>query len=229
MKHVLITGANRGIGLEFTRQYCRDGWQVTACCRNVDADALVDLAAKHDGKIAIHSLDVDSDDSVRALAQQLRDSRFDLIINNAGVIGNRTAALGDMDYDSLAATLTTNVAGPLRVTEALWRNLKTDGDRKVATVSSRMGSMTYCQPNALIYRTSKAAVNMAMRCAALQLADENITMVMLHPGWVQTDMGGPNADIDAETSVTGMRQVIAGATTAQNGGFLNYDGAELAW
>jgi len=230
MSTLLVTGASRGIGREFVRQYAQAGWRVLACCRDpAGAAPLAQLAAASDGRIELQRLDVDDPASVAAAAAALAGRPVDLLINNAGVVGNRAAAVGSMDYEVFASTLATNVLGPVRITEAFLGNLLAGDGKRVATVSSRMGSIGLAESNALIYRTSKAAVNMAMRCAALQLAGKGLVFAVLHPGWVRTDMGGPSAAIGVEESVSGMRRVIDGLAEKDNGGFFNYDGASLPW
>ena len=230
MQTVLITGASRGIGREFVRQFADDGWRVHACCREpATAEALDALARASGGRVTVHALDVDRQGSVAACAEALGEAALDVEINNAVVIGDRAAEIGTMDYDVFEATLRTNVLGPVRVAEAFLPHLLRGRQRRLVTVSSRMGSITHTQPNAMIYRTSKAAVNMAMRCAALQLAGRGVTTVLFHPGWVQTDMGGPGAAVTPADSVAGMRRVIAGLGSADNGGFFNYDGSPIEW
>lgn len=231
MPSVLITGASRGIGLEFVRQYLADGWRVLACCRNpASADKLADLAASSDGKVTVHALDVDDVNSAAALKEALAGTRIDVLINNAGITGHRDNGLGTMDYEAWEAAMRTNVMGPMKVTEALIDNLLAGEQKKLITISSRMGSIGGNQAtNAITYRSSKTAVNMVMSCLANALADKGVTAVCFHPGWVRTDMGGTGADISPQESVTGMRQVIAGLTTADNGSFRNYDGASIAW
>jgi len=231
MPSVLITGAGRGIGLEFVRQYVADRWRVLACCRNpAAASDLQSLAADHGGQISIHQLDVDDQASAQALKQELGDTPIDVLINNAGVIGQRNARLGDVDYQNWTDCLNTNVLGPMRVTEALVDNVAASEQKKLITVSSRMGSITLNEaPDSIVYRSSKAAVNMVMKCLANDLAGRGVTVTCFHPGWVRTDMGGPNAAVSVEDSAGGMRKVIATLTAADTGTFRNYDGDSFAW
>ncbi len=227
MATVLITGAGRGIGLELTRQYAGDGWRVLACCRKPEAaEALKGVA----GEVRIQQLDVDDKASVEAAAQALGDESIDVLINNAGVMGQRNARRGNMDYGKWAACLNTNVMGPMRVSEAFGEHLLRGQQKILATVSSRMGSIAANEaPDSIVYRSSKAAVNMVMKCLANELGGQGVTVLSFHPGWVRTDMGGASAAVAPEDSAQGMRQVIAGATPAQNGGFFNYDGAPIPW
>jgi NAD(P)-dependent dehydrogenase (short-subunit alcohol dehydrogenase family) len=227
MSTVLITGASRGIGLELTRQYAEEGWRVLACCRTPDrADALKQLP----GDIVIQGLDVDDLRSVQAARQALEGETIDVLLNNAGVIGQRDSRLGNMDYDSWAGCLNTNVLGPMRVSDAFTDLVLKSKQKKIATVSSRMGSIGVNEsPDGIVYRSSKAAVNMVMKCLANDLADKGGTVLCFHPGWVQTDMGGPNAAVAPVDSAAGMRAVIANATTADNGKFFNFDGDVIPW
>ena len=227
MPTVLITGANRGIGLEFTRQYAAAGWRILAGCRCPgSADDLRGLK----GDIAIHALDVADTGSVSAAKAAIGSEPIDLLINNAGVIGQRAGKLGNVDYADWNDTLNINLLGPARVAGAFVDNVLASQQKKFATVSTRMSSMTECKAiDFMAYRTSKAAVNMMMTLAANELGPKGATVVLLHPGWVQTALGGPNAVITPKDSVTGMRSVLDGLTPADNGRFINFDGTPIPW
>ena len=227
MPTVLITGANRGIGLEFARQYAEAGWTVFAGARA--PDALIELASI-DGEVIPVGLDVTDPASVAILSERLRGIAIDLLINNAGVYGPRGPRLGAIPYGDWQDVIDTNVFGPMRVTEAFLDHLRA-GDRKaIATVTSKMGSMAdNGSGGSYIYRSSKAAVNAVFRSLAIDLGAEGFFVVLLHPGWVRTDMGGPGALIDTNESVTGMRRVIDGGDPAANGRWFNYDGREIPW
>jgi NAD(P)-dependent dehydrogenase (short-subunit alcohol dehydrogenase family) len=231
MSTVMITGAGRGIGLEFVRQYDADGWRIFACCRTPAlAGEVNELAQASDGRISMHTLDVDNAASVAALKAELGDTAFDVLINNAGVMGQRNAERGNIDYDAWTGCMNTNVMGPMRIAEAFADNVVAGGEKKLVTVSSKMGSIGLNQaPNSIVYRSSKAAVNMVMSCLANDLAGHGVICHSFHPGWVRTDMGGQAADISAQESAAGMRAVISGLTSSDTGGFSNYDGANLAW
>lgn len=223
MAVILITGANRGIGLELARQYAAAGDTVIRCMRGADkADSPV-------GEVL--PLDVTDAASVAALAETLDGRPIDLLINNAGVIGPDMAhqTSTDMDFPGFLATMDANVLGPLRVTQALLPNLRKAKGAKVAVVSSRMGSMASSGSDHVAYRASKAAVNKMVQCLAADLAPEGIAVAALHPGWVRTDMGGPGADIDVTTSASGIRAVLAGLDLASTGRFTAYDGEALDW
>ena len=232
MQTILISGANRGIGLEFTRQYAGDGLTIHACCRNPSqATDLRALADASDDKVSLHRLDVTDGASVAALADELGDTPLDMIINNAGIYGPRDGSqFGHIDYDAWPEVMTVNVMGPMRVAEALAANLERGSERLLVTISSRMGSMAEnTSGGAYIYRSSKAAVNAVVKSLSVDLAPRGITAVAFHPGWVQTDMGGSSAAISARDSVTGMRSVIAGLGPGENGTFWNYDGNPMPW
>ena len=228
---VLITGANRGIGLEFVRQYLDEGWQVFATCRSPQhAPALQSLAAQSARALRIVALDVTAADSVRHAAQTLQSEPIDLLLNCAGVMGGAGQTVGALDYAQWAELLAVNTLGPLRMLEAFVPHLEQGTGRLAVTLTSRMGSIGETgQGDWIAYRSSKAALNMAMKCAALALAARHVTCVVMHPGWVRTDMGGMQAPLSAPQSVTAMRRVIAGLGTGDSGKFFNYDGQQFPW
>lgn len=226
MPTVLITGANRGIGLELARQYAADGWRVLATCR--DPDNAADLAAVK-GDVTVHRLDVNDPAGVETLAKALKGQSIDVLFNNAGVIGKRGPSIADVDYDIWAGTMATNVFGPIRVAWALRDNVVASTLKVMAFTSSKMGSIAQCAGGNVIYRSSKAALNMAVVCLAKEMESQGVTAVMFHPGHVRTDMGGPSAPVMAPASAAGMRKVVAGLVPGDNGTFWNYDGAPLPW
>ncbi|HJO75426.1 MAG TPA: SDR family oxidoreductase [Rhodospirillales bacterium] len=227
MPTVLITGANRGLGFEFAKQYAADGWRVIAACRVLsEAEALNAV----EGDIRIETMDVDDDSSVATLSEKLQGEAIDLLINNAGIHGPRKLTAQTMDYEAWEQVLRTNTMSPFRVTAAFLPHVLKSGDKLIATVSSRLGSMGDNKGGGdYIYRSSKAGLNAVMKGLSIDLADDGIRMVLLHPGWVSTDMGGPNAPVKADESVTGMRRVIAGIKEDETGVFYNYDGSALGW
>jgi NAD(P)-dependent dehydrogenase (short-subunit alcohol dehydrogenase family) len=231
MDTVLITGANRGLGLEFARQYATDGWQVYACCRTPgEAHDLQALARSANVSLSIHHMDVDDHATIEAVAEALAGEEIDLLINNAGVSGNRSAGLGSMDYDSFTETLGTNVSGPLKVTEAFAEHVAASYLKVVVMISSRMGSVAdTTSGGSLIYRTSKAALNMVMKCLAIEMKSSGTTLVSVHPGWVRTDMGGDGATLSVSESVTALRTLFYQLRIGDTGKFYDYDGQELPW
>ena len=225
MPSVLITGANRGLGFEFARQYAADGWQVFATCRHPDsASALRGL----NGRVALIELDVVDEESIRNAAVLIEEP-VDLLINNAGIIGP-SERTGRVDCEAWREVFEVNTIGPLRVVEAFTGHLARSERKMVVTVTSGMGSIgDNSSGGSLPYRSSKAAVNMVMRTVAIDLADRGIISVVINPGWVKTDMGGPNAPFTASVSVDAIRRVIATLGLADSGKFLNHDGREYPW
>ena len=185
MKTILMTGANRGIGLEFCKQYAGDGWRILACTRYPErSDALNTLAASHREQIIVHALDVGDHTQIERLAQSLSGESIDLLINNAGIYtASPRDAFGNTDYEAWMRAFLINTMAPLKIVKTLAIDLKSAG----------------------------------------------IISVALHPGWVKTDMGGPNALIDATESVSGMRNVISQLTPADSGKFIAYDGKMVPW
>ena len=230
MRSVLITGANRGLGLEFAGQYAAEGWRVFACCRRPDAASeLGAIAAESGGRVSVHELDVADRANIDALAAGLRGEAIDLLINNAAVFGGRDQQFGGLDWDEWASTLRTNVMGPTHMLEAFADHIAASDKKAAVTVTSGMGSTADASGGHYVYRTSKAAVNMAMKNASKDLADRSIIVAVIHPGWVRTDMGGSGADLSPSQSVSGMRRVFDGLTAADSGTFLDHAGEEHPW
>ena len=224
MTTIMITGASRGLGLEFARQFYSKECRVIATCRNPkNANELNAI-----GDIDIHSLDVTDDKSVANLADKLRGENIDILINNAGVIGQREG-FGRLDYDIWAETMDTNVFGPMRVAEAFRDNVMNSEKKQMIFITSRMGSITEAVPNAYVYGSSKAALNMAVKCLSAELAEQGLIAVLFHPGHVQTDMGGQAAPVMPHTSIEGMKNQIVALTRDDNGRFLSYDGHQIPW
>ncbi|NNG05525.1 MAG: SDR family oxidoreductase [Inquilinus sp.] len=226
MPTVLITGAGRGLGLEFARQFAAADWTVLAGVRD---DSKAEALMRLDGDVTPVHLDVADPASVAILAERLSGVAIDLLINNAGIFGPREVPLGAIDYPAWQGVLDVNLLGPMRVTEAFLEHLRNGEGRRVVTVSSRMGSIGETSGGLYLYRSSKAAVNAAMRSLAMDLAGEGFVIAVVHPGWVRTDMGGPGAAIDAKESVTGLKRVIDELTPADNGGFFSHDGETIPW
>jgi len=227
MATVLVTGANRGLGLEFCRQYAADGWNVLACCRHPEkADKLASLA-----NVRVLPLDVTDFAQIDRLAKELKDTPIDVLINNAGVFGDSPGlGFGQLDYAAWTRALLINTQAPVKMAEAFLPHLQRGKLKRLVSISSQMASIAdNGSGGSILYRTSKAALNAAMKSLAIDLKDLGIGVFILHPGWVKTDMGGPNALIDAELSVMGMRRVIAESTLQQSGGFLRFEGSVLPW
>ena len=226
MPTVLITGANRGIGLEFARTFAADGWSVHACCRQPDKAAELKAVA---GDLAVHRLDVTDGLQVAGLARELANRPIDLLLNNAGIYGPRTG-FGETDYQAWEPVFRVNTMAPLRMAENFVEQVARSERRLIVNISSRMGSIgENTSGGGYIYRSTKAALNMVVKSLSVDLAGRGIAVVAFHPGWVQTDMGGPAAAITAVESVAGMRAVIERLGLADNGKFFNYDGTEISW
>ena len=230
MPSVLITGASRGIGLEFTRQYGAEGWRVLATCRDPAAAPELDaIAQASDGRVSVHALDVRDRAGVVNFAAELAGEPLDVLLNNAGAMGPRPQGLGQVDDADWAEVLDINIMGPFRMAEAFVDNVAAGERKLIVTLSSRMGSMAENTGASYIYRSSKAGVNAVVTSLAIDLAERGIVSMCFHPGWVQTDMGGASAAITPQESVTGMRRVIDGLGPKDNGRFYNYDGSPIAW
>jgi len=230
MTTVLITGANRGIGLGLARHYLSAGANVVATCRTPSkASELKNL--KGGDRIRIHKLDVTSDQSVAALKHEIGETPIDILYNNAGIGGPHNRGLDDVDYEGWTETFETNVQGPLRVAAALRDNVKS-AKGKIVSITSGMGSIGALGPGFLMiyaYRSSKTALNMVMRILSFELQKDGITVILMSPGWVRTDMGGPNAAISVEQSASGIASTVAGIGLDRTGCFVNYDGTTLPW
>ncbi len=225
MQTYLITGANRGIGLEMTRQALELGLRVIATCR--DPSSATELAAL-DGALEVHALDVTDDASTQALVKKLGTVKLDVLINNAGYMASQQA-IDDMDYEQWVTSFDVNAIAPWRVSVAFAHRLQASSSARIATISSQMGSMERAGSDRVAYRSSKAAANMAMRTLALEWEPRGITVCMLHPGWVKTDMGGSNAALDPSESAAGLLDVIDGLTLKDTGRFLDHAGKSMPW
>jgi len=231
MPSALITGANRGLGLEFARQYLADGWQVYAACRNpASASELRRLAEDSGGKLRILAMDVTDPASIHAAADELDGQAIDLLLNNAGIIGPRGQTIGNIDYKAWAEVFAINTMGPMRVSEAFVEHVARSDRKLIVTLTSGMGSIAdNTSGGSLVYRSTKAAVNMVMRSLAIDLAPRSIVCAVVNPGWVRTDMGGPNARLEPSESIGALRRIIAGLGPEHSGKFFNHTGREFPW
>ena len=227
MPTALITGANRGIGLAFVRRYTAMDWRIIATCRDPrQADDLTALK----GDVEIAALDVSDHAQIQSLAKSLKREKIDVLVNNAGIHGPRPSRVGGIDYDAWAEVFRINTMGPMKVSEAFVEHIARSEQKKIVTISSRMGSITDNESGgAYPYRSSKAAVNAVMKSLAVDLKPRGVTVVVFHPGWVQTDMGGPSASLEASDSVAGVVKAIAKLKLSDSGKFLNYDGTKVSW
>ena len=229
-KNVFITGASRGIGLELTRQYLSAGDHVFAAARNPSCDALAALKSQYAGTLTPVTLDVTDASSIAAAVQTLGDTPIHLLINNAGIFKSKPTELDTLDESTWVDEFRVNAISPLMVTRALKSNLAAAGSSVVGMMSSKMGSMgDNTSGGDYSYRSSKAALNAVSVSLAKDLAKLGISVIAMHPGWVQTDMGGPNALIDSVTSASGLKAVLDNAGPAVSGQFFDYSGASLPW
>src|SRR5579871_69987 len=229
MTSIMITSANRGLGLEFVRQYAADGWRVFAACRNPEVAADLSELARQ-GSVTIFPMDVTNPHSIKRAAAALGNETIDVLVNSAGIFGKESQKAGKVEYPAGKEVLDVNTLGPLRVTEAFTNHVARSARKLVVTITSGMGSLTdNTSGGAIPYRTSKAAVNMAMRSAAIDLAPRGIACVLVNPGWVKTDMGGPNAPLTPSESVAALKRLIATFGLTHSGKFFHYDGREYAW
>jgi NAD(P)-dependent dehydrogenase (short-subunit alcohol dehydrogenase family) len=236
MPRVLITGANRGLGLEFVKQYASENWTVVATARDPEQARELKRIASHHQAVSIHALDIADDDSIEELVGELDEKAIDLVIHNSGIYPHKGQKFGEIDYDRWSEALVTNLFGPMRLTEALVENVAASERKQIAAISSSMASLRAVQGGSVAtagvayqYRTSKTGLNMAMSILAKELAPRGISVVMIDPGWVKTDMGGPNAQLTPEQSISGIRKVLAGNPMEISGKFIGYDGVVRPW
>ena len=233
MPHYLITGANRGLGLEFVRQLLDRGDTVTATCRAPqEATELHALGQDAGDRFRTLALDVTDPAAIAKLPDQLRSGPpVDVVVNNAGVAAGHEN-FGKFDAATMERVLRINAVAPMLITQAVAPLLEKSGTNpKIACITSQLGSITNANDLSfgLSYGMSKAALNMGVKKLSSEMTRRGISMIALHPGWVQTDMGGKNATLKPEQSISGMLKVIDGLTTDDNGRFLTYAGAELPW
>ena len=225
---VLITGANKGIGLEYARQYAQAGWQVYACARELLKATALQALARDYPQVTVLTLDVSQPKAIMQLAQQLEAVQLDLLISNAGVYPD--SQVGRVDAEDWLRAFQINTMATYYLLEAFLPHLKRSTQAKVIAMTSKMGSIDdNGSGGEYIYRSSKTALNMLVKSLSIDLRPAGIVLAALHPGWVRTDMGGPNGLIDVQTSVSGLRQVIAQLDLANTGRFIAYDGQSIAW
>lgn len=237
MPTALITGANRGLGLEFTQQYLEDGWQVIAGCREPGRAEVLQSLPDAESGLQIVKLDVADHDTIADATHDIGDQPIDVLINNAGLFGPKVTAendwrqsFGHIDYGVWRDVLNVNTLGPLKVAETFVNNVAASEQKKIITLSSQLGSIGDVGSEGLFaYRTSKAAVNMAMVTLAQQLSPQSIIVALFCPGWCRTDMGGDEAPLEPAESVANMRRLIAGFTLEDSGTFTHHSGKRLPW
>lgn len=229
METVLITGANRGIGLALVSRYLAAGNHVVATCREPDLARDLNNLQEQSAKLEVLPLETTSEAQTQQLVSSLSGRRIDVLINNAGVMGGDRQGLQNMDYAAWLDAFAVNTMAPFRLSVALLDNLLAAERPRIITVSSQMGALARQSKGALIYRSSKAAVNKTMQVLALELEAQGIIVCPVHPGWVQTDMGGAQADITPAQSADGLHQLIDQLDASKSGRFWSYDGSEHPW
>ncbi|MBP9792093.1 MAG: SDR family oxidoreductase [Rickettsiales bacterium] len=222
---VLVTGSNRGLGLEFVKQFSDKGYKVIATCRRSNkAKELHGIS----GDIEIKELDVEAENQLRDLKDELLNNPIDIIVLNAEIVGQREIEIGNIDIDNMIDTFKINAIYNLKIIERLFQNVLLGKEKKIVVISSSMGSIESNKSGGYYsYRGSKAALNAMIKSVAIDQEKNGIKFLILHPGWVGTEMGGPNADIDVTESISGMIKVIEG--DFNTGDFLDYKGHKIQW
>ncbi|MDC1113768.1 SDR family oxidoreductase [Methylophilaceae bacterium] len=225
---VLITGSNRGIGLKLVEQYAKKNFYVLATCRDISHADQLDSMAKQYSNIQILALDVAQSEDIQRLANTLKKQPIDILINNAGIW--RSSSLNSVNKEAWLESFTTNAIAPYEIAQAFLPNILDGNLKKVVSITSKMGSIEdNTSGGSYIYRSSKSALNMVMRSLQHDLQSQGIATLTLHPGWVQTDMGGMNALINVDQSVVGMMEIIDNLTLENSGQFLDYAGKPIGW
>ncbi|WP_422449505.1 MULTISPECIES: SDR family oxidoreductase [unclassified Endozoicomonas] len=229
-KIVVVTGVSRGLGLELCRQYLAQGAKVYGCCRSPEqSQKLLELKRSAGYQFELVPLDITQPGMIHNL-QYVIEEPIDILINNAGIYGPFGLSYDEVTVDSWMEVLRVNSVAPMMVTQALVEKVAQSHEKKIIMMSSKMGSMGDNQKGgSYIYRSAKAALNAVAKSLAIDLAGKGISVGVLHPGWVQTDMGGVNAPIDTETSIRGVRKVIDQLSLKNSGQFINYDGSVIPW
>ena len=227
---ILITGANRGIGLELARQFAEDGWMVLACCRNPADAGQLQALGERGLAIELHALDVTDYQQMTALADQLANRPIDILLSNAGIYGSKGVGFGGVDAQEWRQVLEVNTIAPLMLVQAFVEQVAASQQKLVAVISSKVGSIAdNSSGGSYVYRSSKTAVNQVVKSLSIDLSDRGISVISLHPGWVQTEMGGPNAEISTAQSVSGLKSILQTAGPAQNGQFIEFNGDSIPW
>jgi NAD(P)-dependent dehydrogenase (short-subunit alcohol dehydrogenase family) len=225
MTTILITGAGRGIGYELARQSLDKGWKVIGSVRSVEAQRAL---AQKLPQMAVLNFDVTDHKALEKVANAFH-SPIDVLVNNAGVIGDMPQATLDMDFDGFAKTLAINTLAPLKVTQVFLPLLKQGNNPRLVNISSKMGRMEFSASDRIAYRASKAALNKITQGLATDLKEEGVTCIAMHPGWVQSDMGGAAADITPAESAAGILAVIQSLSIDDTGKFIDWDGTSRSW
>ena len=231
MSTVMIVGATRGIGLELTKQYADEGNTVIACARDLNAASQLDELASGSENIKIEELDIAEASSIESASGRIGKESIDSIIIVAGYVGGmpENQTIDNIDIDEWHKTLNINTIGPLLVAKAFKENLSSSGNGNFMILSSQLAASTWPMGGMYVYSTTKAAVSKVGQILALDWTQEPIIVSIMHPGWVQTDMGGPAAEITAEESASGIRKVISGLKKEDSGNFYKWNGEIHPW
>ena len=227
---ILVTGSNRGIGLELVKQYADAGWRVYACCRKPELASELNQLSDNNAQISVHALDVSDTSQINVLEKELKGKAIDILLNNAGIYGPNDARFGNTNEQQWLECIRINTIAPMKVMEAFVENVAASQRKLIATMSSKMGSMAdNGSGGSYIYRSSKAAVNAVMKSASIDLKPRGIKVAILHPGWVKTDMGGPDAEITSEECVNNLRKNLGNVSLDNSGTFFEIDGSVIPW
>ena len=231
MKNILITGANRGLGLGLVKKFLENNEKVFCTTRNISkSKELKLLKEKHTNSLEICELDLLDKDSPNILSNFLVNKPIDLFINNAGVIGQSAQHFKSISLNPWIEVLKVNLIAPLLITQSIIKNIEKSSKKRIYILSSKVGSIEDNKSGGMyVYRSSKTALNQIVKSLSIDLKPIGISVISLHPGWVRTEMGGPNALISVEESVNGMFGVISNTNISNSGQFLNYDGTEIPW
>ena len=231
IKKILVTGANRGLGLGLVKKFLRNNEKVICTTRNISkSKELILCKEKYNDNLEICELDLLDKDSPNILSNFLGDETIDLFINNAGVIGHSAQHFKSVSLNHWLEVLKVNLIAPLLITQSIIKNIEKSSERKIYFISSKVGSIEDNKSGGMyIYRSSKTALNQVVKSLSIDLKPLGISVISLHPGWVRTEMGGPNALISVEESVNGMIDVISNTSIINSGQFINYDGTRLPW
>lgn len=230
MPSILVSGANRGIGLELARSFAGEGWRVFSCCRDPEGAEELQALAAQQAAVTVHRLDVTDGGQIKELAADLSGQPLDILFNNAGAFGPPRQAFGETDEEGWLETFRINTVAPLKMAEAFVEHVAVSQRRVIATMGSVMGSIAEnTSGNYYAYRSSKAAVHMVMKGLAVDLSDRGIIAVVFHPGWVHTRMGGAEAPLSPAESAAGLARVLLGLSPSDSGRFYDYLGKERPW
>ncbi len=231
MSTIMIVGATRGIGLELTKQYANEGNQVIACARDTANASLLNEIASGSENIKIEQLDIADAGSIESASSRIGEEAIDSVIIVAGWVGGMpdNQTIDNIDIDEWHNTLNINTIGPLLVAKAFKSNLAASGNGNLMILSSQLAASTWPMGGMYIYSTTKAAVSKVGQILALDWAEDPIIVSIMHPSWVQTDMGGPTAEITAEESASGIRNVLSGLTKEDSGNFYKWNGDIHPW